>query len=88
MATAPSPEDSARFILHIFVHEKQCKPGHILQQQQFIPFFVPPRRASDYNEGVRHAFEMGWIEHGAPAASLKLTQAGFDEAQTYPLSSI
>jgi hypothetical protein len=80
MAAAPTAEDSARRILHIFL-EFGHRSGDVMQQNSFIaPFAEPGWKASDFNAGITFAISEGWLE-SVSSASYRLTDLGFGEAE-------
>ena len=79
MATGPSPEDSARYILSIYIAHN-CRPTHALMPQHFgVPFSAPGWHADDWKPGLEYAVQQGWIEIVSPT-SFRLTEAGFAAA--------
>lgn len=80
MATVPSPEESARKILKLFVVHFKGRAGHVLRPNNFNSVLHSYNiRESDFNEGMQYAIEREWIE-SSQGQSYTLTQAGFDEA--------
>ncbi|HIE4123809.1 MULTISPECIES: hypothetical protein [Stenotrophomonas maltophilia group] len=80
MATVPSPEQSARKILKLFVEHFEARAGKVLRLSNFNSVIYDyDIKASDFNDGLQYALEKEWIEH-SQGQSYILTQAGFDEA--------
>jgi hypothetical protein len=80
MAQAPSPETCARRILKVFL-KFNCKAGGVLRPANFFdPFEKLGWGTEDFNGGVAHALQNGWIEKDTPY-SYRLTAAGFAEAE-------
>lgn len=76
----PTPEESARRILDLFVRHYHCRVGGVLLQNHFIePFATGHWRAADFNAGIEYARQHGWIED-APNGGFRLTEAGYDAA--------
>jgi hypothetical protein len=79
MAVAPSPEDSARYILSIF-GAHNLRAGHVLSQRNFVmPFAQAPWQASDFKPGMDYAIDKKWIEI-TDKGDFSLTPLGFSEA--------
>lgn len=84
MATLPTPEETAREILAIFVEHFKCRPEDVLLINNFLA--VWPNRglaAEDFNTGMEYAVEQGWVEaqhQQTIRESFKLTSAGFAAA--------
>lgn len=80
IVSLPSPEDTAREILAIFVGHFRCRPDHVLRINNF--FAVWHNRglaAEDLQPGMEFAVTQGWFEVQL-GKSFKLTSAGFAEA--------
>ena len=76
MATIPTPEETARQILKIFVDPPyRCRAGDVLQYRNFVGK-IDNR---DFDPGMQYAIQQGWIQD-LGKGSYKLTQTGFDEA--------
>ncbi|WP_439834587.1 hypothetical protein [Aeromonas caviae] len=79
MATEPTPEQSAREILSIFIKRFNLGPGGTLQINSFSAVWPTPGfEHSDFNTGLAHAIKQGWIEANSGSTSFTLTQAGFN----------
>ena len=77
-AASPSPEASARTILGI-LKSFGCRPGDVVVAGQINAMFITNGgRAKDYDAGMKHANDSGWIETASTAA-IRLTDAGFAE---------
>jgi hypothetical protein len=80
--TLPTPEQTARAILAIFVHFNN-RPGDILLFQNFMNVWaIRKLRTEDFPPGMQYAAERGWVEVLPGGAKFKLTRAGFVEART------
>lgn len=79
MATIPTPEESAKRILELFL-EFHCRPGHVLGQNNlFGAFMKSPWQVSDIVPGLKYAAEQGWIEI-LDKNKFRLTELGFSKA--------
>ncbi len=76
MATLPTPEESAREILNIFVNQCNRRAGEVLR----INNFQRGLRGEDFTAGIEVAKTSGWIEVLEGGVSFKLTDAGFAAA--------
>lgn len=76
MATPPTAEDAAIYILSIF-KQFNVQIDNVLMQGSFMrPFAASPWQASDYNAGIEYAVQQGWVEMTNPT-TIKLTAAGY-----------
>ena len=81
MATLPTPEETAREILKIFVGHFKCRAGDVLRVNNFLAVWHTRGLASeDFKPGMEYAVTQGWIEVQAGGESFKLTDAGFAAA--------
>ena len=81
MATLPSPEESAREILNIFVKHFNGRPGHVLRINNFTAVWLPRGLANeDFKPGMEYAASKQWVEVLDNGDSFRLTEAGFAEA--------
>lgn len=81
MATLPSPEQTARQILAIFVVYFKSRPGNVLRINNFLA--VWNKRGllhEDFNSGIEYAAREKWIEVLPDGGSFRLTQLGFETA--------
>ena len=79
MSQTPSPEETARYILSIFVN-CQMRPEEPLPMHSLTTQFVhPPWQGDDLAEGLDYAVEHHWIET-TPEGRPMLTQTGFEQA--------
>lgn len=78
MATAPTPEDSARRILSLFA-DKGVRAGEILMAGHLSVAFQQDQsyRAKDYEAGLGYGIDHQWFEPSRTA--VKLLDAGFAE---------
>ena len=61
MATLPTKEDAANYILALFVEHFNCRPGQVLRTNNFLTAFSKrPWQASDFNKGMAYAAEHEW----------------------------
>jgi hypothetical protein len=82
MARMPTPEESARNVLRIFVSHFSGRPGWVLR---WINLDAPTykRRYLHYDDmgpGMEYAVKEGWIEALPDGDSFRLTEAGFAAA--------
>lgn len=92
MATLPTPEETSREILSIFVTSFNCRPEEVLRINNFHSIWHSRRlRAEDFKSGMEFAVNKGWIEVLKGGSSFRLTASGFAEAdhvvQLSPTSS-
>jgi hypothetical protein len=81
MATLPTPEETAREILAIFVTHFKARPEGVLRINSFLAVWHPRGLASaDFKLGMEFAAEMGWVEVQAGGESFKLTSVGYEAA--------
>jgi hypothetical protein len=81
VATLPTPEETAREILAIFVGHFKCRPEHVLRINNFLAVWHGRGLAAeDFEPGMQYAATQGWVEVQPGGASFKLTSAGFAEA--------
>jgi hypothetical protein len=77
----PSPEETAREILKIFVEHFNGRPGRVLRLPNFLAVWHPRGlHHDDFKPGMEYAVSQGWIEVQTSGDSFKLTAAGFHEA--------
>jgi hypothetical protein len=87
MATIPTPEESARVILAIFVNHFKCRPGHVLSLSNFIAVSNEyGLHEDDFKPGMDCAADNGWIEILERGGEFRLTQTGFSEAPPFNLA--
>ncbi|WP_414912591.1 hypothetical protein [Pseudomonas sp. IT-P44] len=81
MATMPTPEETAREILTIFVHHFNHRPDHVLRVNNFTAVWHSRGlEAADFKPGMIFAAQQGWVEVLPNGESFKLTAKGFSEA--------
>lgn len=82
MARMPTPEESARRVLYIFVNHFSGRPGWVLRSINFEAANEKKRylHYDDLGPGMDHAVKQGWIEALPDGDSFRLTEAGFAEA--------
>ena len=81
MAVNPGPEDTAEYILQLFVEQHALRSGEVLMQQNFMVHFLKaPWRTSDFGPGVSFAIAKGWVEPLKAGTSFRLTDAGYNHA--------
>lgn len=81
MASLPSPEQTAREILEIFVGHFKRRPDDVLQVKNFISVWhARGLEAADFKPGMVFAAEQGWVEVTRQGEAFKLTSLGFSEA--------
>lgn len=78
----PTPEESARAVLSIFVDHFKVRPDGALQVKNLNLVGQTKRRlkTDDIVSGIQFSIENGWIEELPGGMSLRLTEAGFTEA--------
>jgi hypothetical protein len=79
MATLPSAQDSARYILSIFVEDFHKRPGEVLRLNSLMMRFQGVWRMSELEDGIAEGVRLGWIEQLRDGA-VRLLKPGFDEA--------
>jgi hypothetical protein len=81
MATLPTPEETAREILAIFVGHFNSRPDHVLRVNNFLAVWHGRGLAAeDFKPGMEYAAAQGWVEVQPSGDSFKLTSAGFSAA--------
>ena len=82
MAKLPTPEESARRVLYIFVNHFSGRPGWVLRWINFEAANEKKRylHYDDVGPGMEYAVKQGWIEALPDGDSFKLTEAGFAAA--------
>ena len=82
MARMPTPEESARNVLRIFVGHFSARPGWVLRSINFEAANEKRRylHYDDMGPGMEYAVKQGWIEALPDGDSFRLTEAGFAEA--------
>ena len=81
MATLPTPEETAREILAIFVGHFKSRPEHVLRVNNFLAVWhTRGLEAEDFKPGMEYAAAQGWVEVQPGGISFKLTSAGFAAA--------
>lgn len=81
MATHPTPEQTAREILSIFVGHFNSRPGHVLRVNNFLAVWHSrDLQSEDFKPGMEFAAEKQWVEVIDGGTSFRLTDAGFAEA--------
>ena len=82
MATIPTPEQSAREILSIFVTHANMRPGNSLQLNHFFGIWIERGlHDEDLKHGMDYAQEKGWVEIHDNGYSFRLTESGFAQAE-------
>jgi hypothetical protein len=77
MATAPTPEESARNILAIFKHHNVQTDEVLLAGALNIQFINAGGSPADYEAGMGFAIQNGWLEQDG--MMVRLNAAGFAE---------
>jgi hypothetical protein len=81
MATSPTPEQTARAILSIFVDHFKLSSGQSLLINNFHSVWPScGLRFEDLESGMAFAVEKGSVALASNSASIQLTDAGFSEA--------
>lgn len=81
MATLPTPEETAREILAIFVGHFNSRPDSVLRVNNFFAVWHGRGLASeDFVPGMEYAAAQGWVEVQPSGDSFKLTSTGFSAA--------
>lgn len=81
MATLPTPEETAREILAIFVHHFNCRAEQSLRINNFNAVWHKRGLShADFKPGMDYAVTKGWVEVLPAGDTFKLTSAGFAEA--------
>ena len=81
MAALPTPEQSAREMLEIFVGHFKCRVDDVLRVNNFIILWHDRGLATqDLQAGMDFAAAQGWIEILPSGISYKLTSMGYAEA--------
>ena len=81
MALLPTPEDTAREILAIFVLNPSCRPDDILGMNNFNALWHKRGlKAEDFEPGMQHAAAQGWVEILQGGTSFRITKAGYGVA--------
>jgi len=81
MASMPTPEETAREILAIFVGHFKCRPDHVLRINNFIAVWHQRGlEADDFKPGMTFAAQKGWVDVVSNGEAFKLTAQGFSEA--------
>ena len=77
MAVLPTPQESARKVLHVFVSHFNCRPGDVLQKNNLMVCMTHYQmRSEDLASGLEYAEKMGWLE-ATDRGGVRLTEAGF-----------
>lgn len=79
MATRPTPEESARKILWIYVNHFKLDVGGVLAKNNLMVCQEYGLSVDDQNGGMTYAIQQGWIEP-VQNGGYRLTDAGFAEA--------
>lgn len=80
MATLPTPEETARNILAIFVEHFKCRSGQVLRINNFSAVWHKRGLAAeDFKPGMKYAVAQGWVEALPTGDAFKLTSTGFAE---------
>jgi hypothetical protein len=62
MATKPTPEQAAKYILQIMVKKFNVRGGQILMRNSLItPFSTDGWQSSDETAGLQYAVQKGWV---------------------------
>lgn len=81
MATLPTPEQTAREILSIFVGHFNARPGHVLRINNFLAVWHGRGlQSEDFKPGMEFAAQSEWVQVIDGGISFQLTDAGFAEA--------
>ncbi len=87
MKNRPTDEDSARYILEIFVEKFNLRAGHVLRINNFnTSFNERPWESSDFKPGMIYAAERNWVDVLPDGHSFRLTEIGFNEAEERPMN--
>jgi hypothetical protein len=79
---AHSAEDSALYILTIFIRLRCMQGQTVLMGNLTLPFQQDGWTLDDLTAGLASGVEKGWIEIGKSEKFVKMTEAGFAHAQT------
>lgn len=79
MPDAPSPEESAHYILTVLLGHRWLGRDILAVANFTLPLAKRGWKNDDFNRGIQYAIEKGWVEVSTPN-SIKLTDAGFAEA--------
>jgi len=78
----PTAEESAYYLLDIFVDKFNRRPGEVLGRNNLeTPFNTGKWRGRDFKPGLEFSVEQDWIEIVTQDA-FRLTEAGFNAAQS------
>ena len=81
MATLPTPDQTAREILSIFVEHFKSRPGAVLRINNFLAVWQSRGfQFEDLKLGIEFAAENEWVEVIDGGISFRLTDAGFAKA--------
>ncbi len=80
--SAHTAEDSALYVLTIFVRLR-CMTGQtVLMGNLTLPFSQDGWQLTDLDAGLPYGVEKGWFEMGKDNKFVKLTEAGYAQAQS------
>ncbi len=81
MASMPTPEETAREILAIFVHQFNNRPDDVMRLNNFTAVWHSRGLdAADFTPGMTYAAQQGWVDVLPKGESFRLTAKGFAEA--------
>ncbi|EZI29585.1 hypothetical protein [Pseudomonas extremaustralis] len=81
MASLPSPEQTARAILDIFVGHFNRRPEDVLRVNNFLSVWHSRGlEAGDFKPGMEFAATQNWVEILPQGDAFRLTALGFSEA--------
>jgi hypothetical protein len=81
--SAHSAEDSANYILTIFIRLRCMQNQTVLMHNLILPFQQDGWTADDLEAGLPCAIDKGWIEMGKENKFVKITDAGYTLAKTF-----
>jgi hypothetical protein len=82
MAKIPSPEETAREILRVFVSDFNLRPGGGLMAQNLRSEWIKHgQHNEDLSPGMEYAIRKGWMEVSPEGDSYKLTEAGYERTR-------
>ena len=82
MATMPTPEQSARKILWIYVNHFGCYAGHTLSKSNLMVCQEYGLTEEDQNKGMAYAINQTWLEP-TDNEEFRLTGEGFRELNPF-----
>jgi hypothetical protein len=80
--SARTAEDAAAYVLTIFIRLRCMQGQTVLMGNLTLPFSQDGWQLDDLDAGLAVAVEKGWVEMGKENKFVKITDAGFAQAQT------